>query len=171
MNVARIILESLYFMLPAYAANMAPVFAKKLLGARWSTPINERALGAHKTYRGFVAGILAAIAVVSVQRYWQDFALLPYAQLNVWVYGFLFGCGALAGDAVKSYFKRRRAIAPGQPWLPWDQVDFSIGTLMALAPIYLPPLPHIVCILVLSPILSWCANRIGFMLRIKETKW
>jgi CDP-2,3-bis-(O-geranylgeranyl)-sn-glycerol synthase len=44
--------------------------------------------------------------------------------------GFLLGLGAMAGDAAKSFFKRRLGIAPGHPWIPFDQIDFQIGALL-----------------------------------------
>jgi hypothetical protein len=32
-------------------------------------------------------------------------------------------------DSVKSFVKRRVGIAPGAPWIPFDQLDFVIGAL------------------------------------------
>jgi len=41
--------------------------------------------------------------------------------------GFLMALGALVGDSVKSFFKRRVDIAPGESWLFFDQLDFFLG--------------------------------------------
>ena len=103
--------------LPAIIANMAPVFAAKLpVLSGWSYPLDffytfrgQRVLGDHKTIRGLIAGIL----------------------------GFLLGFGALAGDAIKSFFKRALNIAPGKPWFPFDQLDSVLGALLSAA-LYLP---------------------------------
>ena len=37
------------------------------------------------------------------------------------------GFGALTGDAIKSFFKRRVNIPPGVSWFPFDQIDYIIG--------------------------------------------
>jgi CDP-2,3-bis-(O-geranylgeranyl)-sn-glycerol synthase len=36
----------------------------------------------------------------------------------------------MAGDAVKSFLKRRAGIRPGRPWIPFDQIDFVVGELV-----------------------------------------
>ena len=55
----------LYFMAPAYAANMAPPFVRYWKG--WNRPISERRLGSHKTVVGFAVGVLAAVLVTFLQ--------------------------------------------------------------------------------------------------------
>jgi len=37
--------------------------------------------------------------------------------------------GALLGDIVESFFKRRKGIERGKDWIPFDQLDFIIGVL------------------------------------------
>jgi CDP-2,3-bis-(O-geranylgeranyl)-sn-glycerol synthase len=119
--------QLLYFMAPAYAANMAPPFVRYWRG--WNRPISEAWLGSHKTIVGFAAGVLAAVAVTYAQsRIAWDGALLSYGH---WVIlGLRFGVGALTGDSAKSLVKRRVGVAPGAPWRPWDQVDFVLGALL-----------------------------------------
>lgn len=167
----RLILESLYFMLPAYAANMAPVFAARACKNRWSRPISKQLLGAHKTYRGFIVGILVATGVVYLQRFWMTYALVPYGEIDVLVWGPVFGFGALGGDAVKSFFKRRRGLPPGARWMPWDQIDFILGALIGVSPLYLPDIKHILIILIISPLLHIISNFIGYQAGFKETQW
>jgi CDP-2,3-bis-(O-geranylgeranyl)-sn-glycerol synthase len=38
-------------------------------------------------------------------------------------------CGALLGDVIESFFKRRIGKDRGQDWIPFDQLDFLIGAL------------------------------------------
>ncbi|KAA0006124.1 MAG: CDP-archaeol synthase, partial [Thermoplasmata archaeon] len=38
--------------------------------------------------------------------------------------------GALLGDIVESFFKRRVGKERGEDWIPFDQVDFLIGALI-----------------------------------------
>src|SRR6185295_5249676 len=54
-----------YFMAPAYVANMTPPLVRYWRG--WNRPISERWLGSHKTVVGFGAGVLAAVVVTLVQ--------------------------------------------------------------------------------------------------------
>src|SRR5581483_2229311 len=59
---------------------------------------------------------------------------VDYGQLPTLVLGPLFGFGALAGDAVESFFKRQRGTPPGAGWFPFDQTDYIIGGAIATAP-------------------------------------
>ena len=40
----------------------------------------------------------------------------------------------ILGDLVKSFWKRRVRVAPGRSWFPFDQIDYAVGALAALAP-------------------------------------
>ena len=64
MTASRLV-ELLYLMLPAYAANMAPPFLKFWPG--WNRPINRTLLGEHKTVLGFALGVLVGIVAAYVQ--------------------------------------------------------------------------------------------------------
>ncbi len=180
-----IILQSLYFMLPAYIANMAPVFARKFGVFKFlARPVDggrqfrgKRIFGDHKTWRGFLVGIVAAIAIVWLQYFlysipvFKNLSLLNYSEKKLWILGFLFGFGALFGDLVKSFFKRRKNILPGASWIPFDQIDFVIGALIFIMPVYFPSWPAVIIILFFSPILHILTNQIGYLLKIKNTRW
>ena len=60
-RIARLV----YFMAPAYVANMAPPLKRYWRG--WNRPISVRLLGGHKTVVGFGAGVLAAVVVTLAQ--------------------------------------------------------------------------------------------------------
>ena len=66
--------QLLYFMAPAYIANMAPPFVRYWNG--WNRPISQRWLGNHKTVMGFGFGVLAAVVVTFVQSRvaWEELA-------------------------------------------------------------------------------------------------
>ncbi len=147
------VLFALWFFLPAGTANMAPVPTAKVPGLRrLNAPLDfgatwrgRRVFGAHKTWRGLVAGIIAAVATLGLQQYlvrtygWFGSAAGDAGYLalpTVWL-GVLFALGALGGDAVKSFFKRRRNIAPGQVWLPYDLIDHIVGAAIVAAPFVL----------------------------------
>jgi len=146
-EVARV----LYFFLPAYLGNMSPA-----LVTRWFAPLavpidggrtlgGRRILGDHKTWRGLLAGIVVGALVFEAQRLaWQagvarELALFDYGAHPV-LPGALMGLAAGVGDAVKSFFKRRAGIAPGRPWLVFDQLDFLVASYLALLLVWTPPL-------------------------------
>ena len=70
MGIISIILESLWFILPAYLANSSPVLGHKLFG-KYNYPIDfgkklkdgKRILGDGKTWNGLIFGILVAVLV------------------------------------------------------------------------------------------------------------
>ena len=167
------ILESLYFFLPGYVANMAPVLLRRIPFG--SKPIHAKLFGSHKTWRGLAAATLAGGLVFWLQKGlfaagFENFALIDYADFPVW-FGFLQGAGAILGDLVKSYYKRKSGIKPGEPWLFWDQIDFVIGGIVLGFLWYVPPAGSVAVLLAASPILHALVNYIGYLLKIKETKF
>lgn len=198
------LLTALYFFLPAFVANMFPV----ILGALkfpFGQPISEKHLGSHKTWRGFYAGYLGALLVLALQKHFtaivvfpgdnfsssvslpgEDFSslfqpLLDYAHLNIFLYAIPFGLGAIAGDAIKSFFKRRLNRKPGAPFFPFDQLDFVIGALLSLIPFYIfdsqsfftSPfqLSILLTLLILTPLLHLLTNLLAYALGLKKVWW
>ena len=157
-----------YFMAPAYCANMAAPLVKFWRG--WNRPIHEAWFGSHKTILGFCAGVTTALVVTIIQRLiGADFSLLDYS--SWFPIGLAFGVGAMGGDAVKSFCKRRLGLAPGTRWIPMDQVDFALGALIATRPwIALGPADTIT-ILAVTFIADLAVNRIAFHVGIKDTPW
>lgn len=132
----------MWFFSPAGVAILAAFYAGKMPSLKkFSYPIDfyatfrgKRVFGSHKTVRGFIVGTAAAMAIVYIQAaLYSEFSFvresisLDYRQFNPTVLGFLLGFGALAGDAIKSFFKRQMSIAPGKSWFPFDQMDHIIG--------------------------------------------
>jgi CDP-2,3-bis-(O-geranylgeranyl)-sn-glycerol synthase len=171
----ELILASLYLVLPAYVANMCPVIFAKVpfLGI----PISEKLFGSHKTYRGIISGYIGALAALALQQYLTsqnllaDFALLDYQKINIFLYAFLFGIGAITGDIIKSFFKRRLKIKPGRPWFPFDQLDFVIGAYVFLLPVYIIPWQNLLVLIILTPLLHFLANLIGYLIGLKKVWW
>jgi CDP-2,3-bis-(O-geranylgeranyl)-sn-glycerol synthase len=162
------VLQLLYFMAPAYAANMAPPFVRYWKG--WNRPINERRLGTHKTVMGFGLGVLGAVAATFIQsRIGWEGALVAYQDWGT--LGLRFGVGAMAGDVAKSLVKRRLGIAPGHSWIPWDQIDFVLGALVFVCGAAALSWGDLATILLLSVAGHVLVNHLGYWLGIRDVRW
>ncbi|HLC97371.1 MAG TPA: CDP-archaeol synthase [Candidatus Nanoarchaeia archaeon] len=167
------IIQALYYFLPAYVANMAPVLFKWLpIGDK---PIHQKIFGSHKTWRGLIIAPVMGMLIFWLQKLayesgFQDLAIIDYSDFSL-VLGFLLGGGAILGDLVKSFFKRRHGIKAGQSWKPWDQLDFVFGALALSFFVYVPPAEAVLVLLVFSPILHMLVSYIGFLAKLKKEKF
>lgn len=150
---------------------MSPVLIKKI--PLLNKPISENYLGANKTWRGLIGGTLTGGVIFTLQKlaYQQGFTSLTLIDYNGFsiLLGFLLGFGALFGDLVESYYKRKRNIAPGKTWFPWDQLDFVFGGIAFSCFIYVPMIEVVLILLVASPLLHLIVNYLGYLIRIKES--
>ncbi len=186
MNPFELLFSVFWFFLPAYVANMAPVFALKY---GWFPYLNkpvdfgkkfkgEPLFGHHKTIRGFVAGIIGAYLTILFQYlqyerfgFLHSASILAYDQYNLILLGILFGFGALFGDLVKSFFKRRVKIKSGEKFIPFDQIDYTLGVIIFMAPVFFPGFLFCAIGLVLNTGLHFATNGVGYLLGIKEVWW
>jgi len=136
-----IILQALWIIIPAYIANASAV----LVGG--GTPIDfgktwgdgKRILGDGKTWRGLFSGtfigMTAGFGLVVGASYinTSEFAYLNltdfYAFPLMIPLIFSICVGALLGDIIESFFKRRIGKKRGEDWIPFDQLDFILGVL------------------------------------------
>ncbi|MBD3248543.1 CDP-2,3-bis-(O-geranylgeranyl)-sn-glycerol synthase [Candidatus Woesearchaeota archaeon] len=173
--------KCLYLMMPVYFANMAPVLVKKHfkfldipvdMGKKFK---GKPILGSHKTVRGFVFGVFAGIAVAYIQNilYVYDvFRSISFVDYSNWLLlGFLLGFGALFGDSVKSFFKRRADVKPGDRFIPWDQIDYSIGSLVFVSFIFVPSWQAVLTVISINIIIHMIANHAAYYLGITKVKW
>tara|TARA_Y100000310_G_scaffold320255_1_gene376514 strand:- start:155 stop:682 length:528 start_codon:yes stop_codon:yes gene_type:complete len=172
-DILMLIVKSLYFFLPAYIGNMAPVILKKF--PFLNIPIHGKIFGAHKTWRGLLLAVIMGGLVFWLQKIaflqgFRSWSIIDYGDFSI-LLGLLMGGGAIVGDLVKSYYKRKEKIPPGKSWVPFDQVDFVIGGLVFTCFIYVPAAPVIVTLLVASPLLHVLFNYLGYLIRIKDNKF
>jgi CDP-2,3-bis-(O-geranylgeranyl)-sn-glycerol synthase len=167
-----LILKSLYFFLPVYFANMAPVLFTSVRFA--DTPIQEKWFGKNKTWRGILVSTLTGGIVFWIQQLahaqgFTSLSLIEYTHYPV-VLGFSMGFGAIIGDLVKSYYKRKEGIAPGKPWYFFDQIDFVLGGILFSFFFIVPSANVILVLLIASPILHLIVNYIGYVVGIRKNK-
>ena len=173
----------LWFFLPAGIANATPVFTMHMpFLKKYNYPIDcyktykgIRIFGDHKSWRGLITGILMAIITAYIQQQiylntpsLRDMLNFDFGSINPIIYGFLAGFGALMGDAIKSFFKRRTNIKPGNTWFPFDQIDYIIGGIIFLFPY--------IRLSFFDYVLTFCvwfgmhliSTYVGFLLKLKD---
>lgn len=175
---------ALWFFLPAGLANAAPVFANKIpLLNQFKTPIDfglshkgKRILGDNKTWRGLLFGVSIAVLTLAIQKVvykdsiWLQDTLpstIDYVNVSLWL-GVLLGFGALLGDAVESFFKRRSNVRSGEAWFPFDQLDYILGgLLLSSVMVSLSPAQNATIVLVWFG-LHLLSSYIGFLMGLKD---
>lgn len=158
--------QLLYLMAPAYLANMAPPFLKYWKG--WNRPISRRWLGEHKTVMDFALGVAVGAACAQWAIDWEG-SLVSYRDWPL--IGLALGVGAMGGDALKSFFKRRRGIPPGRSWVPADQLDFVLGALILVAPWARLDWSDAAIIVVVSFAGDIAVNQVVFRVGIRDAAW
>lgn len=170
----ELIFKIIWFLLPAGAANIAPVLVQKINFLNYPIDggklfLGEPVLGKNKTWRGLFFGILAAIIIVNLQDYTNFFDLNSF--YNNFILGFLFGFGSLFGDIVKSFFKRRFKISSGTMWVPFDQVDWVLGALVFSSFIFSLGWKFWLVSILIGGVLHPIINMLGYLLKIKKNKF
>jgi CDP-2,3-bis-(O-geranylgeranyl)-sn-glycerol synthase len=178
------LLFALWFFLPAAIANVTPILVAKMPGLRnLDMPMDfghlfrgKRIFGSHKTWRGFISGLIMATLVLWLQQ-WAVSSLdwaqtltsqVDYLALPTLIVGPLFAIGALGGDAIESFFKRQHGVAPGHGWFPWDQIDYIIGGAIATAAFVPLTLLQYAWLIVLWLVIHLIASYVGWLLNLKE---
>lgn len=161
--------RALVFILPAYIANGTPVIIGRLLGG--GHPIDfgknffdgRRILGDGKTIEGFVGGTLAGIAIAAVLERWGLHGLFE---------GTVLSMGALLGDMLGSFIKRRLGYKRGDPVLLLDQLDFLFGAL-GLYWLFFDDIGVgiFVFLVLITPILHIVTNAGAYFLGLKKVPW
>ncbi len=156
------------FFLPAYVANTGAGFfggGRALDRGRvlWD---GRRAFGSGKTVRGTAAGIL----VGTLYKVLENLALSQPTSTGL-LLALLLSAGAMGGDLVGSFIKRRIGIESGESAPLLDQLDFALGALFLAT--FVTPLTTqtIIILLLITPIGHLGVNITGFLLHRKEVPW
>jgi CDP-2,3-bis-(O-geranylgeranyl)-sn-glycerol synthase len=179
------IIQALYFFLPAYAANAAPViFSRFDWWKPFARPVDmnvriggQSLFGVTKTWRGIISGVVAGVIVGVIQFIIHEampsreyLYLFRYTIENAVLIGFLMGLGEGLGDLAKSFIKRRMNLKSGAASFPLDQTSF-IGALLLSLVVYMPPAGHIWAIVLISPLIPVIANLIAYRAGLKKVWW
>ena len=170
----------LYFLLPAYLSNSGGL----IFGGR--TPMDmgrtdtkgTRWIGNGVTWKGFVGGTILGTFIGAVQGYVGPMIISNYGAYivtpivtNVFegvIVGFLLSFGALLGDAIGSFIKRRIGINRGEPAPGLDQLDFLIVAIL-FASIIIPFNWYFILVaIILTLIIHLLANTLAYLIGMKN---
>lgn len=162
--------RSLLYVLPAYFSNGAPVLfggGRPIDGGRrfWD---GKPIFGPRKTIRGFVSGVLVGLLTGFTIGIVVGEHVHPKPDA---VSGFLMGLGAMTGDLVGSFIKRRLNKPPGSPTPGLDQLDFLIGAIAFSSAYAPPPIDILACALVLTPFIHVLTSYGAYKLGLKKEPW
>jgi len=163
------VVDFVIFILPCYIANATPVVLRNVFPFR--TPIDlgrkffdgMRVLGDGKTYEGFISGVAVGLLVGIVLTYFGLHTIHGSIMLSI---------GAMLGDCLGSFIKRRLKVPRGKPFPLLDQLTFVI-TALVLYNFLITPIPleyYILSILITLP-LHLFTNWVAYIAKLKEVPW
>ncbi|TMT87460.1 CDP-2,3-bis-(O-geranylgeranyl)-sn-glycerol synthase [Haloterrigena sp. H1] len=181
MAILETIVVAFWAMLPAYVPNNAAVLAgggRPIDGGRtWG---DRRVLGDGKTWRGTAMGIVAGVALAAVLTVIEPTVsdalgfdvprFEPLAALGL-------AGGAMLGDILASFLKRRSGRQRGAMFPGLDQLDFVVVSLPLTALLATDwflawfTLEVVLVVVVLTPILHVTTNVIAYKLGLKNEPW
>ncbi len=155
-----------------YVANSAALFfaGRTPLDGRRLWQDKRRLLGDGKTIRGTVLATLWGVLTTTVLIAFFPGAVEAFSG-DYLQYGILLALGAVGGDIVASFFKRRMGYKSGESALVLDQLDFVVGGLLLGSLVYVPSLLETAVILLVTPVIHNLANRLAYWLKIKTVPW
>ncbi|MFX1509843.1 MAG: CDP-2,3-bis-(O-geranylgeranyl)-sn-glycerol synthase [Promethearchaeota archaeon] len=183
-----LLLLGFWYVLPAYVANGFAVFGKFV---KYRHPIDggrslgdgEPVFGPGKTWEGFLIGFISGVLIGLLQVIAGPYLLALIIQYLIIPPEFvpvvlvtpllvtLVALGALLGDLVGSFIKRRLKIERGRPAPLLDQLDFLIMAMLLGSLVTVIPLILAIFLLIVTPIIHLLANIIGYLLHLKREPW
>ena len=155
---------ALLFIGHSYVANAAPLIfggGRALDGDRKFYD-GQPLFGRHKTVRGLFAGILAGTLVGLGES---------FADSRLALAGFAISLGAVSGDLLGAFVKRRLKIDPGRSFPFLDQLDFVLGGLLFGYLLFPIPLVSALIVVLVTPPVHLITNYGAYVLGLKKTRW
>ncbi|MFQ6012796.1 MAG: CDP-2,3-bis-(O-geranylgeranyl)-sn-glycerol synthase [Thermoplasmata archaeon] len=181
------LLLAFWFFLPAYVANPAAVLAGGGRPVDFGVVLRDkrRLFGDGKTWRGLLGGGLVGVALGTLM--WASALPFPGTPFSYGPFPVSLGIitalsfGALLGDLLGSFLKRRWGVPQGQKAPILDQYDFVIGAFLItglafpawVAMHYLvgPAALGMALIIIVTPPLHRAINLLGYRIGKKEVPW
>ncbi|MBS3051462.1 MAG: CDP-2,3-bis-(O-geranylgeranyl)-sn-glycerol synthase [Candidatus Aenigmarchaeota archaeon] len=168
-----LLLQSFWFIASAYASNGFPPLMRGRMPIDGGKKFRgRRLLGDGKTWEGLIGGIVFGVFIGSLQIFGQDYLppelLLPKMTFPM---VFLLTLGTMAGDIGGSFVKRRMRMKRGDRALFLDQLGFLLAAFLFVWPIYKPQLDIMIVLVLLTPIIHWLSNVLGYWIHVKRNPW
>jgi CDP-2,3-bis-(O-geranylgeranyl)-sn-glycerol synthase len=158
------IVSALLYIGPSYVANAAPLLfggGPALDGGRKLSD-GQPIFGSHKTVRGVMVGVLAG-TIFGLAESLVDSRLA--------LAGFMIAFGAVLGDLLGAFIKRRLRVEPGKAFPILDQLDFVFGSLIFGYYFFPIDLSSLILFVVVTPPIHLGTNYGAYRLGIKKTQW
>ncbi len=180
-----LVLQGFILILPAMAANPLAV----ITGGKWKMDFGKnftdgnRILGDGKTWSGFFGGAVLAVVLGYIIIGFNFIAGSPLVNYGAGLTGplavlFVMSLGAMAGDSLGSFIKRRIGIKSGGNAGLLDQLPFVMVSLLFLAILEWNFFSQVYwnyfaipVIVILTPPIHRAVNVIGFKLNRKSVPW
>ncbi len=169
------LIKAILLIFPAYVANASAVViggGKPIdFGKTWG---GKPIFGKGKTWRGLIGGCLCGIATGCLINYFTSYFGNGIEAFTVI---FALSFGALAGDLIKSFIKRRIGKKRGEKWIIADQIDFLLGAFLFTYILnknwFLTnfKLHIIIFLLIITPAIHLATNIIAYLLKLKKVPW
>ena|SRR3989344_2828744 len=172
-DIALLIFQALWLIWPAYCANAFPVVMKGKKPLDFNKRLGkERLLGKSKTIEGTVGGIAIGILIgllqIQIHPFFPEELGLMQFTLSLII---ALSVGALFGDIIGSFIKRRLGIQPGKKTVPLDQLDFLVFALIFAGFFVIIDMKIIITLVVLTPPIHLITNFIGHSAKLKKRPW
>lgn len=170
MIMDELILLFFAYIIPMYFANSFPILIHGKKPLDFGKKINgKRILGKGKSILGTLVGILfgSLAGFIFAFLFPQIFYLIP----NYLVFVILLSVGAMGGDIVESFFKRRIGFESGERLFLFDQIDFILGGLFLSLLIRIPEIEIVIVLIILTIFMHIITNFCAFKLKLKKVPW
>lgn len=170
-QLSGITLQFVLYYLPAFIANSTPTLARGThridFGRKFINGVDI--LGEGKTFEGLLYGLLSGYTLGLIVLY---LAIVCNVYVSNALLPFLSVTGALLGDIIGAFVKRRMRIPRGASAPILDQLDFVVGAtiLMRLVDISVS-VEVTVFSMILALILHPITNKIAYIFKLKDVPW
>lgn len=184
MDYLAFFITCLYFYFPVSLANvganlgrLVPIlkdikqpidFGKKIRGTR--------IIGDHKNFGGFIAGVLfgtlwGIVKTLLMDPYMGKYILINENKITLIFLYFLMSVAALCGDLVKSVAKRVFNRPPHTPWIPFDEIDHTLVSMLVVKLIFPISWGTFVAVIIIYFFIHMMTNLVGYLLKLKDVPY
>jgi len=170
-QLSEVVLQFVLYYLPAFIANSTPTLVKGThridFGRKFINGVDI--LGEGKTFEGLLYGLLSGYTLGLVILY---LAVIYSVSIPNILLPFLSVTGALLGDIIGAFVKRRMKIPRGASAPILDQLDFVVGATILMRLVNTSISVEVtVFSMILALILHPITNKIAYILKLKDVPW